>query len=279
MSEDGRRRMNTDPALKGVPKELRPFARKIENPVKRPGDDPMLDDAVTRLRALHGTAETKTKDPLFYEVEAKRIEQEQERERERERGIGNLRVYVAPTPLPGAEAAAAEAAAKEKQRRQVRAAVGAAVVGIGVAGAMAMMGRCGGGESAEWAREGVSARVVETAAGVTRRGVEKSAGAEKGAGTAASENAGAGTAAAESTDASAGVTGRGAMSSATAPAMRRPPVQRKAVRAPEEIRENTPEPVRTAEPAPGAPPAAAPAATTPATPPVEHRTRMFGVES
>ncbi|WP_437894167.1 hypothetical protein [Sorangium sp. So ce124] len=246
MSEDGRRRANTDPALKGVPRELRPFARKIENPVKRPGDDASLDRAVTQLRELGGRVEAR--DPLFYEIEAKRLEAEPDGASER--GIGNVRVYVAPMVLPGAEATAAEA----RKRRRLRLAVGLGVVGLGVAGAMTMVGRCGDGKIAAWARDGVSARVTETVAGVSARGAERSSGA----GTAAAEraeadaramaNAAAGAsmdtgtvaAAPEDASASAGAVGRGAVSSATAPSTRRPPAPRKAPQAMKDGAEDEP---------------------------------------
>ncbi|WP_437709308.1 hypothetical protein WMF45_33470 [Sorangium sp. So ce448] len=217
MSEDGRRRTNTDPALKGVPRELRPFARKIENPVKRPGDDASLDRAVTQLRELGGRVETEARDPLFYEVDAEPAERRGALAAER--GIGNVRVYVAPMALPGAEAGAAEA----RKRTRLRAALALGVVGLGVAGAMAMVGRCSDGKTAAWARDGVSARVAETAAGVSARGVEKNAG-EAAAGST-------GAPAAESADAGAATTARGAVSTALAPSMRRPPAPRKAAQA------------------------------------------------
>jgi hypothetical protein len=116
--DEDKTRAPTDPALKAVPRELRPFAERPENPVLRAGEDARLDEAVADLKSL-GEG-----DPLFYDV--RRVEAGDE-----ERGAGNAKVYVPPVALSGK-------AAEEKRRRRVAAvALGVAVVGIAVAGANA----------------------------------------------------------------------------------------------------------------------------------------------
>ncbi len=88
-----------DSAYITMPPELRAYARKLDNKVIRPGDDPLLDAAAAALRVLNGGPDA---DPLYYDVKK---EQAAIRARMGETpGIGNASVYVAPTEVPAAAA-------------------------------------------------------------------------------------------------------------------------------------------------------------------------------
>jgi hypothetical protein len=226
MSDD-KKRMNTDPELKLVPRELRPFVRKLENPVVRPGDDPQLDDAVARLRALSGMT---SGDPLYYE--APRPEED---EGGGERGIGNVRVYVMPVAPPGAETlkdeapgdAKSEEAAPKGERKRRGVIVAVAAVGIGVATLAAMTGRGGRVE-----REG-ELRAAGAAGVVEERAPRCASAADAGAEAVAAAQAGA--------VAEADAAARGAVSSVAAPSARRAPAPaRPAVRAPKASQRDKP---------------------------------------
>jgi hypothetical protein len=208
MSDEGSTRRTTDPHLTAVPRDLRPFVRDLPtSDIIRPGDDPILDAAVAKLKELNGGGN----DPLYPGVH--KVEPGPTMPSER-------KVYVAPWALPGAETPREAKAKGERKRRGVI--VGIAAVGIGVAGLVAMMGRGGRVE-----REGEprAAGVVEERAPRGASAADAGAVAVADAGTAADAGAGA----------------RVAMSSAAAPSTRRAPAPaRPAVRAPKASQRDKP---------------------------------------
>lgn len=159
MTEAKKPETGAEPSAAKIPRELLPYLKELPAPVLKPGDDPELDAAVERLRAMNGS-----EDPLFYDVDAAGGAEAAER------GIGNVRVYVEPTAPR-----AARKGAPERRRRRVAMIGGGLGLGLGAAlgvwwAIRAMQGTAEVGDTVAGGIGASGSAVMVTAGGAGREG-------------------------------------------------------------------------------------------------------------
>jgi hypothetical protein len=98
--DDPKRPPDHDPAYITMPPELRPYVRKLDNKVIRPGDDPIFDAAKAALLKLNTGP---NEDALYYDVKKEQAEI-RARMGVAAPGIGNVSASVTLTEVPAAPA-------------------------------------------------------------------------------------------------------------------------------------------------------------------------------